>query len=192
MIRTAIITAALLFPAAALAAPETYTLDPNHTNIVWHANHFGFSNPSGKFATVEGTLVLDEAHPDKSHVEATIAPDSVLTGIPKLDEHLKNLDFFNVENYPKATFKSTRVERTGKDTAKVHGELTLIGVTMPLTLEVKLNKIGEHPMTKKKTVGFSAKTVVKRSQYGMMMGIPSVSDEIPVEIETEANLADKQ
>src|SRR5688572_32515065 len=94
-----IVAAGLALPLAAQAAPEIYTLDPNHTNVVWHANHMGFSNPSGRFAKVEGTLVLDEADPAKSSVEAIVYPESIHTGIPKFDEHLKGLDFFNVVKY---------------------------------------------------------------------------------------------
>ena len=187
-----IVATALSWACMASAKPETFILDPAHTNIIWHANHFGFSNPSGKFATVEGTLVLDEANPEKSKVEAVISTESITTGNPKFDAHLKSLDFFNVERHAKASFVSTRVERTGKDTAKVTGQFTMLGATLPLTLDVKLNKIGEHPMTKKKTVGFSATTTIERSRYGMTFGIPNVSDEVKIEIETEANLADTQ
>jgi polyisoprenoid-binding protein YceI len=185
--------AALIFvclPAAALAAPETYSLDPNHTNVEWHASHFGFSTPSGKFANVEGKLVLDEAAPAKSSVEAVIWTDSLITGIPKFDEHLKSLDFLNVEKYAKATFKSTRVEMTGKHTAKVHGQFTLLGVTMPIVLDVKLNKIGTSMAHKVKSAGFSATTTLKRSQYGMTFGLPGVPDEVLITIESEANLID--
>lgn len=181
-----IVAAGLALPFAASAAPETYTFDPNHTNVVWHANHMGFSNPSGRFAKVEGTLVLDEADPAKSSVEAIVYPESIHTGIPKFDEHLKSLDFFNVVKYARATFKSTRVELTGKDTAKVHGQFTMVGITMPLVLDVKLNKIGENPMTKQKTAGFSATTTILRAQHNMTYGVPNVSDAVPVEIEVEA------
>jgi polyisoprenoid-binding protein YceI len=177
---------ALALPSAALAAPETYRFDPNHTNITWHANHLGFSNPSGKFTLAEGTLVLDEKDPAKSSVEAIVSTESLTTGLPKFDEHLKSMDFLNVEKYGKATFKSTRVEMTGKDSAKVHGQFTLLGITMPLVLDVKLNKIGENPMTKQKTVGFSATTTISRTQYGMTFGIPNVGSEVPIAIEIEA------
>lgn len=171
----------------AQAAQEEFILDPSHTSIVWSANHFGFSNPNGKFATVEGMLTLDEAKPENSKVSVTITTGSTLSGVPKLDEHMKTADFFDTAKFPTATFVSNKVDVTGKDTAKVHGDLTLRGVTKPVVLDVKLNKIGEHPMSKKKTVGFSASTVVKRSDFGMAFGIPAVSDEVKIAIETEAN-----
>ncbi len=172
--------------AQAAIAAETYTLDSDHTNIVFHINHFGFSSPSGKFPGATGTLVLDEAHPAQSKVEVTLSPANVITGIPKLDEHLKTKDFFDVETYPVATFKSDRVEVTGKETARVHGLLTLHGATKPITLETRLNKIGEN-MFKKKTAGFTASATLKRSDFGMMTYLPGLGDEVQLDINVEAN-----
>lgn len=177
----------LSFAFPALAAPETYTIDPNHTNVIWFANHFGFSNPSGKFAAVSGTLTLDEANPANSKVSVSIATATLMTGIAKFDEHLKSADFFDVAQYPAANFVSNQVEITGSDTAKVHGTLTLRGVAKPVVLDVKLNKIGEFPMNHKKTAGFSASTILKRSDFGMSYGLPGVADDVKVIIESEAN-----
>lgn len=177
-------TAPIISPA--FAAPETYELDPAHTNLTWQANHLGFSNPSGKFTDVKGILVLDEADPEKSRLDVTIRTESVLTGIEKFDDHLRSKDFFNVEKYPTARFKSRRVERTGKNTAQVIGELTLLGVTRPVLMDVTLNKIGLNPMSKVKTAGFSAKTMIVRSEHGMTYGLPGVSDEVNLMIEAEA------
>ncbi len=182
--------AVLSLPVTAHAAAERYMLDPSHTNVLWHANHMGFSTPSGKFTDVTGTLMLDEQDPSQSSLEVTVKPGSVLTGIPKFDDHLKGPDFFNVEKHPAATFKSSRVEVTGKETAKVHGDFTLLGKTMPLVLDVKLNKIGENPMSKVKTAGFSATGTVVRSQYGMNYGLPMVGDEVKLTIEAEATKAE--
>lgn len=180
--------ATAVFAAPAMAAAESYKLDPNHTNIYWHANHFGFSTPSGKFADVEGTLKLDDAKPENSSVKVTVKPASIVTGIPKFDTHLKSADFFDVQKYPTATFESTKVTPAGDNTAKVEGNLTLHGVTKPITLNVKLNKIGEHPLTQKKAAGFSAETTIRRSDFGMSFGVPNVSDEVKITIETEANI----
>ncbi len=175
------------FPMAAQAA-ETYTLDPYHTNLYWKANHFGFSNPSGKFATVTGTVTLDEAAPDKSSVNVTVNTGSVVTGIDLFNEHLRADKFFNSEKFPTATFVSSKVEPTGKDTAKVTGDLTLVGVTKPVTLDVTLNKIGENPINKLKTAGFTATGVVKRSEFGMTYALPGVSDDVQITIDAEANI----
>lgn len=179
--------AALLFPQASNAA-DVYTLDPTHTTVGWSANHLGFSNPLGLFSMIEGTLTLDESAPEKSSVEATISIANLFTGNPKFDEHLKNKDFFNASEFPKATFKSTKVEKTGDKTAKVTGDLTILGVTKPATLDVTFNKSGVFPMNQKPTVGFSATTTIKRSEWGMGYGIEhGVSDDVKLVIEAEAN-----
>ena len=169
-------------------AAESYKFDPNHTNILFHANHFGFSSPSGRFGIKDGTLTLDEQDPAKSKVDVTIDTGSLATGIDKFNEHLKSPDFLDAGKFPTATFKSDKVEVTGKDTAKVSGELTLHGKTKTVTLDVKLNKEGDHPMTKKKSVGFSASTTIKRSDFGVDKYVPDVSDEIKIEIESEASV----
>lgn len=182
----ATVALAFMLPFGAQAATTSYTLDPNHTNILFHANHFGFSNPSGHFGIKDGTLVLDDKEPAKSTINVTIDVTSLLTGVPKLDEHLKSKDFLEAEKFPTATFKSTKVEVTGGATAKVTGDFTLHGVTKPVTLDVKLNKQGEHPMTHKQAVGFTASTELKRSEFGVSAYVPNVSDEIKLEIETEA------
>lgn len=179
---------ALLSAPMMAQAADTYTLDPSHTNIFWHADHFGFSTPSGKFSDVSGTLVLDEQKPENSKVDVTIKTASLVTGIPKFEEHLKSKDFFDVAKFTQATFVSDKVTVTGKDTAKVAGVLTLHGVSKPVVLDVKLNKIGEHPMTKEKAAGFSATTTVKRSDFGMSYALPGVADEVKITIESEANI----
>lgn len=174
-------------PVAAQAA-ETYHFDPNHTNINWNANHFGFSSPSGRFGLKDGSITLDEATPANSSVNVTIDVKGLVTGIPKFDEHLKTADFLDAEKFPEATFKSTKVEPGADNTAKVTGDLTLHGVTKPVVLDVKLNKQGENPMTKVKSVGFSGKTVIKRSEFGIDKYVPNVSDEVTIAIEAEAGL----
>ena len=169
----------------AFAAAETYTVDPSHSYVMWHINHFGFSNPSGKWMA-EGTLVLDEANPKNSKVDILIPVADVITGIPKLDEHLKSADFFDIAKFPTATFVSNKVELTGKKTAKVFGTLTVHGISKPLTLNVVLNKLAESPISKKMTAGFTATTTIKRSDFGMSTYTPGLSDEVKLEIEVEA------
>lgn len=183
-------TALFAFGISGAQAAETYKFDQTHTNIVWHASHFGFSNPSGRFGITEGTLVLDEAAPEKSTVDVTIDVAGLVTGIPKFDDHLKSEDFLNTEKFPTATFKSTAVEVTGENTAKVTGDLTLHGVTKPVTLDMKLNKLDASPMTQVKTAGFSGSIILKRSEFGITTYVPNISDEITIGIEAEANLAE--
>lgn len=183
----ALATAFALLCSPVLAA-ERYVLDPEHVNIVWSANHLGFSDVSGKFAKVTGSFLLDEAKPQNGSVEVAVHTASVLTGLPDFDKHLRSADFFNAEKFPVATFKSTRVERTGEKTAKVMGNLTLLGVTKPVTLDVKLNKIGLNPRTNNKTAGFTAETVLKRSDFGMVYALPMVGDGVKLSLNAEGIL----
>lgn len=181
--------AAALFAGSltpAFAAPETYALEATHTEVVFSWTHFGFSKPTAKFMNAVGTLVLDEAAPAASSVEVSFAIDGLNTGVAALDGHLKSKDFFDAATYPTATFKSTKVDVTGKDTANVTGNLTIHGVTKPVTLAVKLNKIGAN-MKGVKTAGFSATGQIKRSDFGMGAYVPAVSDEITLVITAEAN-----
>lgn len=180
-------TASLAFAAPAFAA-DTYKLDASHTAITWHVDHFGFSTPSGKFMSAEGSVTLDKANPAASSVNVTIKMAEVNSGVAKLDEHLKAKDFFDVAQFPTATFTSTKVDVTGADTADVTGNLTLRGVTKPVTLKVKLNKLAEN-MFKKQTAGFTATTTIKRSDFGISAYLPNLGDDVRIEIESEANLA---
>jgi len=168
------------------AATETYTLDPLHSYVLWHINHFGFSNPAGKWFA-NGTLDLDQAKPQNSKVNVIIKISEMDTGIPELDKHLKSPLFFDADKYPTATFVSDKVTVTGKDTAKVHGMLTVHGVTKPVVLTVKLNKMGVNAITNKPTAGFSATTAIKRSDFGMNTLVPNLGDDVKIDIEVEAH-----
>ncbi|APG04183.1 polyisoprenoid-binding protein [Luteibacter rhizovicinus DSM 16549] len=171
----------------AAAAPVTYKLDPGHTMVLFSWNHFGFSNPTANLGQVDGTLVYDEAAPTKSTVEATLPLAGLDTFVPKLDEHLKSADFLDAAKFPTVTFKSTKVTSAGKDKLKVVGDLTVHGVTKPVTLDVTVNKVGPHPMMKVQTAGFDATATIKRSDFGVGAYVPNVSDEIKIRITTEAH-----
>jgi len=166
-------------------AADTYTLDPMHSYVLWHINHFGFSNPSGKWFA-NGTVTLDKTQPQNSKVNVTIKVDELVTGIPELDKHLKEKLFFNVAEYPTATFISDKVTLVHDNEAKVHGLLTLHGVSKPVTLDVILNKSGVNPINDKATVGFTAKTTLKRSDFGISTLLPGVGDVVTIDIEAEA------
>lgn len=181
--------ALLAFAAApAFAAPVTYKIDPTHTTVLAQWNHFGFSNPSASFGNVEGTLVYDAADVAKSSVEVTL-PLSGLEGFSaKFNEHLRSADFFDVAKFPKATFKSTKVEAAGEGKLKVTGDLTVKDITRPVVLDVTLNKAADHPMTKAPTIGFDATTTLSRSEFGVGNYAPAVSDEVSLRITTEASV----
>ncbi len=180
--------AALAIATTAQAA-DIYRFDKSHTNIMWFGSHFGFSDSMGQFMDFNGTIVLDEKEPKNSSVEVKIKTDSVMTGLPKFDDHLKTKDFFDVANFPESTFRSTSVIKTGENLYKVTGDLTLLGKKAPVVLNVKVNQIGTNPYNKKQTAGFSVDTVIKRSEFGMMYGIDwGIKDDVKVKIEAEAIL----
>ena len=180
--------ALLAFAAApAFAAPVTYKIDPTHTTVLAQWNHFGFSNPSASFGNVEGTLVYDAADVARSSVEVTL-PLSGLEGFSaKFNEHLRSADFFDAAKFPKATFKSTKVEAAGEGKLKVTGDLTVKDITRPVVLDVTLNKAADHPMTKAPTIGFDATTTLSRTEFGVGAYVPNVGDTVTLRITTEAS-----
>lgn len=180
-----LLSSAFFTLSAQAAETTTYTFDPNHTFVQWQVTHLGFSHITGKWLA-QGTLELDEKNPQNSKVNVSIDMSGLSTGIAKLDEHLKGKDFFDVPTFPTATFVSDKVTVTGKDTADVHGNLTIHGITKPATLKMKLNKKGMHPMVKKEAVGFSGSTMLKRTDFGVGAYVPDVSDEVKIQIEAEA------
>lgn len=182
--RLALATALTL--AAAPVFATTYSLDPGHTQVVLSWNHFGYSNPTAQFGKVEGTLDYDQAAPTKASVKVTIPLASINSNVAKLDEHLQGADFFDVAQYPDATFTSTKVEKGAKAGAlRVTGDLTLHGVTKPVVLDVNVNKVADHPMWKAPVVGFDATTTIKRTEFGISKYAPMVSDDIKIRITIE-------
>jgi polyisoprenoid-binding protein YceI len=182
-----LLTVALTFSTVTTATAEMFVFDKNHTEIRFSWNHFGLSRMSGRFLVYDGLLDLDKAAPEKSTLNVKIDTSGLWTHVDKLNEHLKSADFFDVAKFPDITFESIKIERTGDKTAKLTGNLTIKGKTKPVTLDVTLNYNGAHPMTKKPTVAFSAKTAVKRTDFDLGKFAPAVSDEVTIEIETEMN-----
>lgn len=188
---TAALACATMFAAGAHAAPSPYVLDPHHTQVTFGWTHFGFSHMSGRFDKVEGTFLFDPAAPAKSTVEVSIPIASLSTGVTDLDDDLRGDGFFDATKFPNATFKSTSVKSTGKDKLAVSGDLTIHGVTKPVTLDVTINKIGMHPMAQRAVAGFDASTTVKRTDFGITKYAPNVSDEIQIHISTETAVPKK-
>lgn len=172
-------------------AANKLTIDDQHSYVLWHINHLGYSTQTGKWF-VKGTVVLDKEKPQSSKVEVVIPLATFNTGIPELDDHLKGKLFFDVKQFPVATFVSDKVEVNGQNTATVHGMLSLHGVTKPVTLAVTLNKSGKNLLNDRMTVGFSATTQLKRSDFGMNALLPSLGDEVKIEIAAEAYLPNAQ
>jgi polyisoprenoid-binding protein YceI len=165
----------------------TYVADASHSLISFEVNHFGFNDYFGIFGDVAGTLVLDPANLDASKVDVTIPVASVTTASKGLTEHLLRAgkdgaapDFFGPAPAP-ARFVSTSVKADGM-TAEITGDLTLNGVTKPVTFTAEFTGAGDNPFNKKATVGFEAETSIKRSDFGVNYGIPFVSDEVELDI----------
>lgn len=175
-----------LTAGSATAAEVAYKLDEAHTETMFVIDRFGFNSVIGLFAKTQGTVWLDEAAPEKSRVEATIQVDSLLSANTVRDEHLKAARWLNAPAFPTMTFKSTKVEKTGTDTAKVTGDMTILGVTQPATLDVKLNKIGAAPNNPKRQAGFTITGAISRKAFGSITGAGAIGDSVAIRIEALA------
>jgi len=167
----------------------TFAIDKNHAKIIFSTTHFGFSTYYGLFTDFDGKLIFDPKAPTTSTLDVTIGLDGIDTTNAKLDAHLKSPDFFNIAQFPQASFKSTKVELTGKTTGKVTGDLTLHGVTKPVTLDVTFNGGGENPMSHAYVLGFNAVGKLNRSDYGIKTYVPAVGDEVTLTISGEFDRA---
>ncbi|MBS0979655.1 MULTISPECIES: YceI family protein [Acetobacter] len=160
----------------------TYAVEPGHTQVGFSVLHFGFTNYQGVFSNVSGTLHLDAKKPAESTLSVTIPVSSVQTTSTKLDEELKSDQWFDAAKFPDATFVSTSVHTNGHNDATVTGNLTLHGVTKPETLKVHFIGAGVNALDKKYTTGFEATATIKRSDFGVKMYVPYVSDEVRLHI----------
>lgn len=181
--------ALLAFAAAtalpAFAAPETYVLDANHSFPRFSYSHLGYSVQLSRFDKTTGTVVFDKAAKTGA-VDVVIDTKSVSTGSPLFNEHIQGEDFLDTANYPTATFKSTKVVFDGDKPVAVNGNLTLKGVTRPVTLTVTSFQAMPHPMMKKDAIGANAFTVVKRSEFNAGKYAPYVGDDVRIDIAFEA------
>ena len=148
------------------SATVTWEIDPLHSFTEFAVKHMMVATAKGRFTKLEGTLQLDEANPANSSVVASIDVASIDTGEPKRDAHLRADDFFNAEQHPQATFRSTRVEQTDEEHAKVYGELTIRGVTKPVVLDVEFEGQGRDAYGNQRA-GFTATTAIDRLDYGI-------------------------
>lgn len=183
---------ALALPLAVAAAPETYTIDPYHTYPNFTVDHLGISTMYGHFNKSSGKVTIDRAAKTGS-MEIVIDTASITTGDSEKgsrarsrDEHLKSADFFNVAEFPKATYKGTKFTFNGDNPSAIDGELTLLGVTKPLSLTVDRFKCNTASANSKERCGGNATGKFKRSDFGMKFGVPSVGDEITLLVEFEA------
>ena len=167
-------------PAAAVQA-GSYKLDPNHTQVVWSVDHLGFSRLYGMVGGMSGTLQLDPTRPSAAKVQVDIPLSGLTVTSPGFAQHLQTPDLFDVTKFPSARFVSRTVAVRGEQ-ATITGDLTMRGVTRPVVLNARLFGAGANPMNKAQTVGFSAKTQLKRSDFGLGYAAPAVSDVVDLEI----------
>ena len=163
-------------PAAVQAG--AYDVEPLHTRVLFSVSHLGFTTWYGEFTNVSGALTLDPKKPAESTLEIRIPTGSVSTTNAKLDSELKSDAWLDAGQFPEMVFKSTKVTETGKDSAKVTGDLTLHGVTRPVTLAVKFNGAGTNPLDKKYTAGFEVSGKIKRSDFGVKTYVPLIGDDV--------------
>ncbi len=166
----------------------SYVLDPAHGKITWSVDHMGFSTYVGQFTDVAGTLDLDVRNPAASTLSATIDTDSVGTLNDQLDSHLRTADFLDTANFPQAQFAATSIRLIDRDSAAITGNLTLRGVTRPVTIEADFNQAGINPVDQKYTLGFDGETTIKRSDFGINYGLPMLGDEVTLNLEAEFKL----
>ena len=174
---------------AAQAETTAYNIDPTHTQIHVRYLHAGFSNIAIRFNKVEGEFLFDAAKPVNSSLNIKVPINSLDTGVEKFDTHVWSADFFDVEKFPEATFKSTKVTAVAKGKLKLLGDLTIHGVTKSVSFNVTVNGVAPHPMKKLPSAGFDASTKIKRSDFGIGKYAPMVSDEVTLHITMEASEA---
>ena len=183
---------ALAIPIAVGATPVNYTIDPLHSFPNFSANHLGMTTVHGRFERMTGRIVYDAAAKSGS-MEVHVPTSTVSTGDAKRadgqrsrDEHLRSGDFFNAAEFPEMTFKSTRMNFAGDKLESIDGNLTLLGVTKPVKLNVTSFICGPNPYSKKPMCGAGVEGTIKRTDFGMKYGVPGISDEVKLAIGVEA------
>jgi polyisoprenoid-binding protein YceI len=171
--------------APALAAPAGYTIDPNHTFPVFEVDHLGFSTQRGRFNKTSGRITLDTSARQGS-VDVTIDATSIDMGFAKWNDNMRGENYFNTDAHPTITFKADRLIFDGERPVSAEGNLTMLGVTKPVTLTINRFRCAPHPLNKRETCGADVVATLKRSEFGMTKYIPSVGDEVRLLIAVEA------
>lgn len=166
---------------AKLVPAGTYQVDTAHTQATWKVNHMGFSMLEGQFGASGGSITIDPAKPAATKLEVTFDVNDLSVTSSRFATHLKSADFFDVAKHPKASFVSRSVQARG-NRATVTGDLTIKGITKPVTLDAEFVGAGENPMNKKTNFGFRATGAIKRSDFGLGMAVPAVSDRVNLTI----------
>lgn len=166
------------------APAGAYELDGSHASLVWKVSHLGLSAYTARFDKISGSLNFDPKAPAKSSVSISVDPTSASTGLPNFDKKIRD-DYFQSAKFPAITFNSTKVEQTGPTTGKVTGDVTFLGVTKPVTLDVTWNGGVFNKFAGGYAIGFSAKGALKRSEFGFSAMTPNIGDQVDLAIEIE-------
>ena len=185
MIKQLVAVAIAASSFAAVATPETYVMDGSHTFPRFSYSHFGYSTQLSHFDKTSGKIVIDKAAKSGS-VDVTIDMKSVNTGSALFNGHIQGEDFLDTAKFPTATYKSTKVNFDGDKVVSVDGNLTIKGITKPVTLSVTSFQCMPHPMLKKDACGANATAVIKRSEFNAGKYAPYVGDEVTLTIAVEA------
>jgi len=182
----AVVAQAALTRTPAEVQAGAYALDSDHGKITWSVSHLGFSTYKGQFVNVDADLTLDPANPSAATLTATIPLTEVDSNSDGLDAHLQTADFFDTANHPVATYvsRSVTIDPTAPDRATVVGDLTLRGVTRPVTMTVRFNQAGPS-MGGAYRAGFDGEATIKRSDFGIDYALPVLGDEVSLHIEGE-------
>jgi polyisoprenoid-binding protein YceI len=190
IVRSAVAATLLVFAASASAdladVPSgEYGVDKSHGYITYTYDHQGYSTPHIGFDSFDLTLTLDSANPEKSELNVVIDATSINSRVPAFDGHLNGPNFFDTANHPEITFNSTGMKSTGEDTYDVMGDLTIKGISKPVTITATIKKAGEHPRSKKPLIGVTGEAKVSRADWGLTRAAPMVGDEISIFISVE-------
>ena len=183
---TSISMIAALLASAAMSEAADYTIDPTHSHVLFTIDHLGFAKMVGLFSDFGGNISFDANDVPASKVSVTIKTDSLQTQLVARDKDLKGADWFNVTEFPEMTFLGTEFAKKDDHTGTLTGKLTMHGVTKPVTLNVVVNKIGQNPLDKIDSAGFSARGTFKRSDFGMKTYLGAIGDDVDLIIEIEA------
>jgi len=162
-----------------------YRLDPTHSVVLFKVGHLGLSKYVGRFDGIEATLSFDPAAPGQAQLDAVVELASLDVPDDGLEERLLGAGWLDAASHPRARFRSSRVEVLEDDRARFVGELTLAGVTRPLTFEARYNGGARNPLTTRYTIGFEASATLRRSEFAIDAWIPAVADEVELEIHAE-------
>jgi polyisoprenoid-binding protein YceI len=183
--RYVLLLAFLMAIAPARAEPVTYRLDPVHCQVLFFADHLGFSRQMGRFTGVRGTFAYDPDDPVAARADVEIDVASLWLGDADWEKKMRSRAFFDADRHPTMRFVATAFEPTGERTARLRGDLTLRGVTRPVELDVTINRIGRNTFNLKQTAGFSARGTLRRSDFGMSRLPAAIGDEVEIRLEIE-------